>query len=206
MFELWSNGYNLENYLIYYDYSYNYDKDIEGNVITSNPVNGHYVDGMLKPKTIRISTNSSNQVYTDNDSTDYDVQGCGNYVLYYLNTYGGWDAFLIEGNVVKKDGITSYSIDRAFNNTSIEFENKRYISEIKTSYEMSTGYLTDEQSENLAKNLIGSNMVYLHDLKEGVIKPVVIDDKSVTYQKYSNTGKMAKYTLNISDSQQKIRR
>lgn len=206
VFELWSNGYNLENYMIFYDYSYDYVKDIEGNVITSNPINGHYVDGMLKPKTIRISTNNSNQMYTDNDNTDYNVQACGNYVLYYLNSYGGWDAFLIEGAVSKRDNFTTYTMDRAFNNTTMDFENKRYISEIKTSYEMSTGFLNDEQSANLAKNLLGSNMVYLHDLKEGTIKPVVIEDKSVTYQTYSQAGKMANYKLNISESQSKVRR
>lgn len=206
VFSLWSNGYNLENYMFYYDYSYDYSKDIEGNVITSNPINGHYTDGMLKPKTIRISTQNSNQMYTDNDSTDYAVQGCGNYVLYYLNSYGGWDAFLIEGNVSKKDNINSFSIDRSFNNTSLDFENKRYISEIKTSYELNTGLLDDEQSANLAKNLMGSNMVYMHDLKEGMISPVVITDKNISYSKYINNIKMNSYKINIELSQSKVRR
>ena len=81
------------------------------------------------------------------------------------------------------------------------------LTEIQTVYELNTHYLTDEQSENLAKNLLGSNLVYLHDFTDGVVRPVVIQDKAVTYQTYQTNGKkLAQYKITVAESQIKHRR
>jgi hypothetical protein len=128
-------------------------------------------------------------------------------VLYYLNSYGGWDAFVIEGNTTKKDTFTTYTTDRAYNNNTLEFENNKYVQEIKTTYVMNTGLLTDEQSKNLAKNLIGSIKVYLQNVEEGWTKPVVITDSSVDYQTYATNGqKLSQYKITVQESQSKIRK
>ena len=72
---------------------------------------------------------------------------------------------------------------------------------------MNTHYLSDEEAANLSKNLVGSNMVYLHNLMDGTIRPVIITDTQVTYQTYQTNGKkMAQYKINIVESQSKIRR
>lgn len=199
-----SAGTQLEQYTFLKDYSY--DQSWSGGATTlSNPINGHYTDGMLKLKT---NVTSSNAVRTYKSDGNYPTQvQCADVALYYLNAKGGWDAFLIEGRATKKDTITQYTTDQVFNNTTYEFEKNRYVAEIATSYELVTGYLTDEQSAKFAKNLVSSNKVYMHHLKEGWIKPVVIDDTSVTYQTYrGNNRKMSQYKLTVSFSQSKIRK
>lgn len=132
---------------------------------------------------------------------------CINYVLYYVNARGGWDSFCIQGSGLKKENITAYTTDRSYDNNTMEFEQMRNVTEIQTVYELNTHYLTDEQSENLAKNLLGSNMVYLHDFTDGVVRPVVIQDKAVTYQTYQTNGKkLAQYKITVAESQIKHRR
>lgn len=202
-----SNGNILETYNFWYNYTY------ENNYIGRRDIiNGHYTDGMLKLFSIYTFsdsvggyTASTVSNYTENNVYNRYVD-CGDYVLYYLGKRG-WASFLIEGESVKKDSITQYKTDRTFNNTTLEFEANRYVSEIKTTYELNTNYLTDEESERLASSLIGSNKVYLHNLKDGTIRPVLIEDTNVVYQKYATNGKkLSQYKITVSESQQKIRR
>lgn len=199
-----SAGTVLQQYTFLLDYDYD-DTWNGGSKVLSVPINGHFISGMLKPRT---SVSTGNTVSTNATTGNYPTQvRCSDYVIYYLNARGGWDAFVPEGKCQKKDGLTTYTTDRAFDNTTYEFETNRYVSEIKTSYELSTGLLTDEQSERLAKHLIGSNKVYLHNVSEGWIRPVVIDDKAVTYQTYENNGKkMSVYKINVTESQMRIRK
>ena len=132
---------------------------------------------------------------------------CGDYALYYLNAYGGWDALLIDGTVLKKSTITQYTTDRNYNNNSIEFEQTKYINEIQDAYEINTGFLTDEQAANLSKNLIPSKEVYLHFISDNKIIPVLITDTSVTYQTYqTNNLQMPQYKINVKESQIKLRK
>ena len=213
-FKLYVGSTNVNDYRFYNDYSYDGEKARTGSTINvSKPINGHYFPGMLKLRTYRTSNSSSSTVYTEGSASSssglgYTVQvKCAPYVLYYLNSYGGWDAFVIEGNTVKKDAYTTYKTDRVFNNTTLDFEMNKYVQEIKTTYEMNTGYLTDEQAENLAKNLIGSVKVYLHNVEEGWVKPVLINDASVAYQTYQTNGKkLSKYKITVQESQSKIRK
>lgn len=199
-----SAGTVLQQYMFLFDYDYS-DTWGGGAKNLSLPINGHYATGMLKPQS-NVTASNNVRIYKSTGSYPTLVK-CNEYAIYYLNAKGGWDAFLFEGKCIKKDQITQYTTDKTFNNTTIEFENNRYVSEIKTSYELSTGLLSDGQSENFAKNLIGSNKCYLHNLKTGEIKPVVITDNSVTYQTYQNNNKkFAVYKLQVSDSQMKIRK
>lgn len=133
---------------------------------------------------------------------------CGRYALIYVNQRGGIDTFAILGSYKKKENITRYSLDRSFNNIDrTQFEKDNYLSTIATSYELNTHYLTDEQSANLCKNLLGSNKVYLQDIERQFVCPVVITDSQVTYQTYQTNGKrLSQYTINVTESQGKIRR
>lgn len=200
-----SGGTTLEQYMFLLDYDYG-DTWTGGEKVLSVPINGHFVTGMMKPKT---NVTAGNAVRTYKSTGDYTVQvGCdAKYVLYYLNARGGWDAFVFEGKVVKKDNITQYTTDRVFNNTTYDFEAYRYVSEIKTTYECSTGLLSDEESEKFGKHLISTNKAYLHNVSEGWMKPVIVDDKTVTYQSYKNNGqKLSVYKVNITESQSRIRK
>ena len=213
-FNLYVGDTNVADYRFYQDWSYNTRKNVTGTSINvSEPINGHFVPGMLKLRTYRNSTSSSSTVSTTGNTgassgLGYTTQvKCAQYALYYLNSYGGWDSFVIEGTVKKKDAFDTFTTDRVYKNTTREFEYNKYVNEIKTSYELNTGYLTDEQSENLAKNLIGSVRVYLHDIPGGKVMPVVIDDKNVTYQTYQRNGrKMCQYKINVTESQSKLRK
>lgn len=213
-FKLYVGSSNVGDYRFYQDYSYNNDKAVTGSSINiSNPINGHYVPGMFKLMTTRTSTASSSAVYTLGSTSESEPYGythqvrCAPYALYYLNSYGGWDSFVIEGTAIKKDAYTSYQTDRVYKNTTVDFELNKYVQEIKTSYELNTGYLTDEQAANLAKNLLGSVKVYLHNIDEGWIKPVIISDNGATYQTYQTNGrKMCQYKINVTESQSKIRK
>lgn len=205
-----------ESYMFYNDWSYTNDKPRTGSVVVSSPINGHYVPGMLRLRTIRITSNSPT-VYTEaHTGTPANNDGyfgytkqvkCTPYVLYYLNSYGGWDAFVVEGNTVKKDAFTTYTTDQSYDNTTLEFELNKYVQEIKTTYTMNSGWLNDEQSANLAKNLIGSLKVYLQNIEEGWVAPVIMKDSSVEYQTYQTNGKkLCNYKMTVEMSQTAIRK
>ena len=195
----------IEQYTILYDWSY--DFRFRGtNANLSRPINGRYVAGMYKMNTTVNGT--SGAVTNSLNGGAYNVLAdCGDYALYYLNAYGGWDALLIDGTVLKKSTITQYTTDRNYNNNSIEFEQTKYINEIQDAYEINTGFLTDEQAANLSKNLIPSKEVYLHFISDNKIIPVLITDTSVTYQTYqTNNLQMPQYKINVKESQIKLRR
>ena len=209
-FNFYTGSTKVNDYVFYQDYSYTNDKPTTGSsIIVSNPINGHYVSGMLKVRTYR----GTSSYYTTGSASSSTGLGyttrvkCVPYVLYYLNSYGGWDAFAIEGTGVKKDAYTTYRTDQSYNNTTLQFETNKYVQEIKTSYELNTGLLSDEQSANLAKNLLGSIKVYLQNIDEGWIKPVIITDSNITYQTYQTNGrKLCQYKINVQESQSKIRK
>lgn len=216
-FKLYVGDTNVADYRFFQDYSYTYNKATTGTSINvSNPINGHFVPEMLRLRTIRNSNSNASTgstVYTLGSTSDSEPYGytkqveCADYALYYLNSYGGWDSFVIEGTGKRKDAFEAYTTDKVYDNTTPEFEYNKYVNEVKTSYELNTGYLTDVQSANLAKNLIGSVKVYLHILREGRIVPVVIDDKNVTYQTYQANGrKMCQYKIQVTESQSKLRK
>ena len=195
----------IDEYTILYDWSY--DFRFRGtNTNLSRPINGRYVGGMYK-----INTSVDGQSGTVTNSLTegaYNVLAdCGEYALYYLNAYGGWDALLIDGTVLKKSTIKQYTTDRNYDNNRIEFEQMKYINEIQDAYEINTGFLTDEQAANLSNNLIPSKEVYLHFLSDNKIIPVLITDSSVTYQTYqTNNLQMPQYKINVKESQVKLRK
>ena len=195
----------IDEYTILYDWSYDF-RYRGTNTNLSRPINGRYVAGMYKMHT---SVNGQSGTVT-NSLTDgsYNVLAdCGDYALYYLNAYGGWDALLIDGTALKKSTITQYTTDRNYNNNSIEFEQTKYINEIQDAYEINTGFLTDEQAANLSKNLIPSKEVYLHFISGNKIIPVLITDTSVTYQTYqTNNLQMPQYKISVKESQIKLRK
>lgn len=195
----------IDEYTILYDWSYDFRFRGEDNNL-SRPINGHYVAGMYKMHT---SVNGQSGTVTNSlNGGAYNVLAdCGEYALYYLNAYGGWDALLIDGTVLKKSTIKQYTTDRNINNSRIEFEQTKYINEIQDAYEINTGFLTDEQAANLSNNLIPSREVYLHFLNDDKLIPVLITDSNVTYQTYqTNNLQMPQYKINVKESEIKLRK
>jgi len=143
---------------------------------------------------------------TVNSAVTYDVTHCGSFGAYYTNSHGGWDAFLFEGNCKRTDTFDAYSIDRPFDNNTIDHESKTYLNDITLEYELNTGWLTDAQAENFAKNFIQSTNIYLHDLVNDKIFPVVITDTEAPFKKYIDNRRRVSYTVNVRASQKRIRR
>lgn len=202
----------LAYYIFYYNWSY---KELTGQqqygdyieIDLTTPINGHLTSGM-KPL---YTTSNYRDDYTEYNyyetylrATKYTSGYCGEYAIYYLQRNGGWAAFLIEGGVKKTDSYEKYSYDMSFDNTKAEFEQATYHNQIVTDWVVTTNWLTDTQSENLAFNLIPSNQVFLHDLKANKIIPVVITDTSADYKTFKNNGrKMVNYTIRMKESQKK---
>ena len=193
-----NEGTLLATYGFVYDWSY---ETWNGSARTvSNPINDHNVTGMY---TFTTSCSSAGTVSTAIGKV---ATGncCGDIALYYKNRKGGWDSFLIEGTVTKKDEYTKYTYNRSFNNNTLQFENGTYHSQIITNYILNTGWLSDQESDNLAFNLLSSNEVYLHNLLTDKVYPVVIRDNSATYKTYKNNSrKLVNYQINVEESQRK---
>lgn len=134
------------------------------------------------------------------------INACNKYNLIYLNKYGGWDTLLMKGTDTMTDTWTNYQIDRAFDNTTRQFEREHYLKGIDKKIKMNTGWLTEEQSLRM-DNLLESNRIYLENLEDGTIIPVIITDTSFDYKTTANQGKKAiNYTINVQYSQQRRRR
>lgn len=197
--------YEIDKYMVLYDWSYDF-RFRGASTKLSTPINGHYATGMYKMNTL-VNGTAGTVTNSLTAGTYPTLVDCGEYALYYLNSYGGWDALLIEGTALKKSKIMQYTTDRNYNNNKIEFEQMKYINEIEYSYELNTGFLTDEQAANLAKNLIPSKEVYLHNLKDSEVIPVLITDTQAVFQTYQTNGlQLPQYKINVKESQIKLRK
>lgn len=141
------------------------------------------------------------KVYFD-DLELYDVNYCGDAACYYLNSRGTFDAFLIEGGIKRIDKFTQQDYYKSYDNRTIEFGRNRFVTELKPTWELYTGWLTDEEAERLCRNLLPSTQVYLHTLDDDIIRPVVIVDNQAEYKTYENQNyQLVSYTIKVEASQ-----
>ena len=212
----------VEKYIYYYnwdydmfDYSHPYMPEMDP-ILLTKPINGHATPNMSLLYTEYDFENAyltaNMQLYYEQITPEeyeimkkfYDLNYCGDYALYYLQRNGGWASFLIEGNSKKTDSYEKYSYNMSFNNTTAEFEEKNYHVQITSKWQLHTKTLTDSQAENLAFNLLSSNNVFLHDLKQNKIIPVTISNAEAEYLTFKNNGrKMITYTIEVTESQKK---
>ena len=137
---------------------------------------------------------------------EYDLTHCGEWALYYLNKMGGHDAFMIEGNVKVVDNIDRDQYTQNARNTNpSSFAKTTIQSRISTTYELSTGWLTDEESEILASQLMSSPQVFLHN-KTSLYVPTAVNivDTSVEHKKFRNGKQLNRYTITVEESQTKL--
>lgn len=137
---------------------------------------------------------------------EYDLTHCGEWALYYLNKMGGHDAFMIEGNVRVVDNYSRDQYTRNARNTDpSSFAKTTIQNRISTTYELSTGWLTDEESEILASQLMPSPQVFLHN-KNSLYIPTAVNiiDTSVEHKKFRNGKQLNRYTITVEESQTKL--
>lgn len=147
---------------------------------------------------IKIKTSNEEKIFKDRCTNT-------NYAVYYINRYGGWSWMLFQGKNLKTDKTKQSTYKMDFdNNVGTEFNTKVYQNDITETWQLTSDYLTDKQSE-LLKHLYSSPLVYLHDLKEDKVMSVLVDTKSFDYKTYRNQGrKMFTHTIKVNSSQTKI--
>lgn len=135
----------------------------------------------------------------------YNVQPCGTKVLYYVNAYGGWDTFLLEGASKRTDNLTRFERGMMYDNTdSANRGRDNYVNEIVRAVELHTGWLSDSESLRM-HHLLNSPAVYLYD--GGRIFPLVLTDNTTDYKTFKGEGrKLVHYTINAEIAQEFVRR
>lgn len=126
------------------------------------------------------------------------------YVLYYVNPWGGYDWFPIRGKVVENDEITQYTYTNNYNNTKWDFGKSRYLSEIHKKFQLNTHWLREEESLRMWY-LLQSNCVYLHNIKTNEIYPVIITNSTQEHKKRGLTTSRISYQIEVELSQTRER-
>ena len=142
----------------------------------------------------------------------YDMDHCGLGAFIYRNRFGGWDSFLIEGNIIKTDNYTKLNYrTKGEYNQMYDFRNSKYMDEkhtdnvsINTTYEAYTGWLSDEEAERLVFHLLSSPIVYFQDLNkenqlydtdQSTLIPIRLTASSAEYKKFRNGRRLVNYSM-----------
>ena len=150
-------------------------------------------------------------VVTDShgDSITYEVRnGCDDrYALYYLNAFGGWDGLLCTGIANRTDGIGRNTTEMEYDNRGEENRGKKdYALDITRRYTFRTGLLDDYAAAGMW-HLLESTDVYVHDLQDGTIRPLVLTGSECAHLSFRNNGgRMPQYTIEAEVAQSFERR
>lgn len=185
-----------------YTFCNDYDYTNHTNYIYNgaHPVNGHANDTMWCFHTY-LSSSSLKTLVTTGSCTGYTRSYCGQGAIYYQNRAGGYDSFLFEGHTKRTDNFSRTSLLTIYDNTSIEFGQRPYLTVTTPNWEVNTGWLKDSQARNFAWNVFSSSQIWFHDFKDGQVYPVQIDDQEAEYKEYRNGKQMINYTLHLKGAQ-----
>lgn len=135
------------------------------------------------------------------------VTECAKYALYYLNAYGGWDSFLIEGNDLEADNYNRFNREMEYDNRYTANRGRgNYVTEVTKGFTFHTGLLTQDQGLRM-HHLIGSTDVFLYDISNGIMLPVTIPMSTCEYKTFKNQGnQLVNYTIQVEVAQNRLRR
>lgn len=135
------------------------------------------------------------------------VTDCKEWVLYYVNAYGGWDSLLIEGNAIENDNLTRHTMEMRYDNSDIRNRGTRnYVNEITKTYTLHTSWLSDEESMRM-HHLLNATEVYLYNINNGQMIPVILNNTTTEYKTYkSNGGQLVNYAIEVTVAQDRTRR
>ena len=144
---------------------------------------------------------------TINGKTWEVVTDCREWVVYYVNAYGGWDSLLIEGNSIEKDSLKRYTREMEYDNRSVQNRGtQNYVNEITKSYTLHTSWMSDAESLRM-HHLLNSPEVYLFNINTGDMIPVVLNNTTTEFKTYKNNGgRLVNYTIDATLAQERIRR
>lgn len=126
------------------------------------------------------------------------VDVCARYVLYYLNAYGGWDWFVIQGRVTEKDSLTRTEYNRRPVTADAMSRGRDVLQvEVTKSLEMHTHWLTDDEASRV-HHLTESPAVYVHDLVTDIISPAVLTGSTHENKTYKGQGgRLVSYAIQL---------
>lgn len=225
-FSVIQNGYPLQNYMAYDDYS------IEGSLGSAGIINDPIQLKAAKnqPYTISIlNTTGDDDTVTldggevtvpqgvshygyvlDSDSLSASYNGssiswdvvdwCGKWIIYYINAKGGVDWLLTEGNSLKNDSMANGRFEQPYTNGSQTFGKRDYLRTVTKKLTVHTGWLSDIESFKM-HNLMESARVWAYDTEENKIIPVLISDTSLDYKTFDNQGRqLVQYDITLEFS------
>lgn len=133
---------------------------------------------------------------------DYEiVKSCARFALYYVNSYGGWDTALMDGNYT-----ISTDVERYIRQTESVGQKVNDLNLIDKSITLNTGWLTDAQAE-LMGELMNSTNVWLYDMDSTLSYPVIITDNTWVQKSFKNQGeRLFNYTIQAQFAKREIRR
>lgn len=190
-------------------YVFSNNWDYETDTTVTIPINRKYINGMYyfittQPASDKITVTVTK---TRTNQSTYTIQACGDYALYYVQSNGAWSSFAVDGKVIEGKNMNTFNYRKVINNNKIaDRENIRYQSNIKPNWVINTGWLKDDESENLFNNLLTSNNIYLHKISENKIWPVHITDTQATNKQFNNEKKLISYTINLESDNLLIRK
>lgn len=134
-------------------------------------------------------------------------QGCARWCVAYVNAYGGWDTFLLDGYASQRDGMERHTASFDYDNTDGSARGRKdYAIEVTPAWVLRTGILTDDES-NRMYHLLESTEVYLQDLADGTFYPVLLTDAEAERKTYTGNGRQLNtYTFNAALAQDRFRR
>ena len=129
---------------------------------------------------------------------------CPQYVIYYLNAHGGWDALPVEGKAVRSDALTRYTKEIVYDNRQSSARGlDNYVNELKPQLDLWTGWLTTDQSERM-HHLLNSPKVFVQDTGNRIVYPVVLTGSTTEYK--NQHGILHAYRIRAELAQNRIRR
>lgn len=123
-----------------------------------------------------------------------DRTGCNcRYVLYYVNAFGGWDSIMMTGQPSENYGYDRKRFSSDYDNANYGSRGiTEYANEVTRGWTLRTGMLTEDQSSRM-HHLLGSPLVYLHDLEGGLNEPaiyaVVLTESQATVKTRNGNGR-----------------
>lgn len=144
---------------------------------------------------------------TINGKTWEVVTDCKEWVLYYVNAFGGWDSLLIEGNSSEVDNLTRHTREMEYDNRSIMNRGRQnYVNEISKTFTLHTSFMSDEESLRM-HHLLNSPEVYLYNINTGDMIPVTMENTTTEHKTYkSNGNRMVNYSIDVTIAQERTRR
>jgi hypothetical protein len=193
----------------YYDVGNSFDNsfDLSFDTINSQPTSVSGYGNYVRLSSIADIGHAITFQETSGWTTYLFKNTCARFALYYVNEYGGWDSLVMQGGFKRTDRYKRYEMKRKYNNAVPTNRGRwRYANEETFAYELRTRWRTDDMASRM-HHLIGSNMVYLYDLYNGICQPVVITDNACEYKTYKGNGlKMVQYAINVEIAKEQTRR